>query len=302
MKYKAYKLNFTTAVHFGEKTLTDTNISLHADTLFSALCIEAVKMDRIDKLYEAAKKRNILLSDLLPYRNDTYYIPKPILHIDSDRESNSVLKKKLKKTKYIASNFMDEYMCGNVQQEQLEESFGTKAGRVYAATPYLEDAKPYHVETFSFDKDCGLYAIVGYEGDDELSLIEELLDMLSFVGIGGKKSSGLGKFVLKTAKLPNEILQKLEDKSASRYMSLSVCLPKDDELDNALIDAQYMMIKRSGFIYSDTYADVAVKKNDLYVMDAGSTFATRFEGDVYDVSSQGSHVVYRYAKPMFIGV
>lgn len=302
MKYISYKLDFTTAVHFGEKTLADTNISLHADTLFSALCIEAVKMGKIDELYDATKKGDILLSDLLPYKNNTYYIPKPILHIVSDNEADSVLKKKLKNTKYIASECIEDYLRGNVQKDQLSESFGRKTGRVYAATPSFEDAKPYHVETFSFDKDSGLYVIVGYKNDNDLYLIEGLLDMLSFVGIGGKRSSGLGKFELKTSNMPSKIVQRLEDKTEGRCMSLSICLPKDNELDNALIDAQYMMIKRSGFIYSDTYADTSVKKNDLYVMDAGSTFVSRFEGDIYDVSSKGSHPVYRYAKPMFIGV
>lgn len=35
---------------------------------------------------------------------------------------------------------------------------------------------------------------------------------------------------------------------------------------------------------------------------AGSTFTKDFLGDVYDVSNNGRHSVYRYAKPMLMGV
>ena len=44
------------------------------------------------------------------------------------------------------------------------------------------------------------------------------------------------------------------------------------------------------------------RKNDLYVFSAGSTFTKDFSGDVYDVSNNGRHSVYRYAKPMLMGV
>lgn len=52
MKYKAYKLKFSTGVHFGKGTLEDTAYAFCADTLFSALCIEAVKdsTERLERL------------------------------------------------------------------------------------------------------------------------------------------------------------------------------------------------------------------------------------------------------------
>ena len=43
MEYKAYKLRFLTGVHFGKGSLDDTSYAFCADTLFSALCIEALK-------------------------------------------------------------------------------------------------------------------------------------------------------------------------------------------------------------------------------------------------------------------
>ena len=44
------------------------------------------------------------------------------------------------------------------------------------------------------------------------------------------------------------------------------------------------------------------RKKDLYVFNSGSTFTEKFEGDICDVSSGGAHPVYRYAKPLWLGV
>ena len=85
-------------------------------------------------------------------------------------------------------------------------------------------------------------------------------------------------------------------------MLLSTALPRDEELEKSLEGATYLLEKRSGFVSSDKYADEQRKKKDMYVFMAGSYFVNCFDGDIYDVSEGGSHPVYRYAKPMFMGV
>ena len=67
-------------------------------------------------------------------------------------------------------------------------------------------------------------------------------------------------------------------------MLLSVALPADDELENALENASYLLEKRSGFVASSDYAEEWRKKKDLYVFTAGSCFVNCFAGDIYDVS------------------
>ena len=52
MVYQLYKLEFLNNVHFGKNSLNDAEISFSADTLFSALCIEALKSGELKKLYE----------------------------------------------------------------------------------------------------------------------------------------------------------------------------------------------------------------------------------------------------------
>ena len=85
-------------------------------------------------------------------------------------------------------------------------------------------------------------------------------------------------------------------------MLMSLALPKDEELEDALQGASYQLVKKSGFVASDTYAPQQMRKKDLYVFKAGSCFQHSFQGDLWDVSEAGMHPVYRYAKGMFLGV
>ena len=85
-------------------------------------------------------------------------------------------------------------------------------------------------------------------------------------------------------------------------MSLSVCLPKDAELDEVMGGASYMTVRRGGWVSSTTYADTLRKKKEIYMLAAGSVFDRRFEGGIYDVSDGGRHPVYRYGKPMLMAV
>jgi CRISPR-associated protein Csm4 len=86
-------------------------------------------------------------------------------------------------------------------------------------------------------------------------------------------------------------------------MTLSVCLPANDELNDALLDgASYLLLRRGGFVYSETYAAEPLRKRDFYKFSAGSLFEHPFSGDVFDVSNGAGHPVYSYAKPLFIGV
>ena len=48
MKYQFLKLQFQTAVHFGDGGLTTCENIIPADTLFSALCCEAAKIGAFD--------------------------------------------------------------------------------------------------------------------------------------------------------------------------------------------------------------------------------------------------------------
>ena len=308
MNYKVYKLDFRGTIHLGKSSLEDGEYTFCADTLFSALCHEAVKLgeDGIEKLYKYVMDGKLLFSDAFPYEGKNYYLPKPMLHIESQNEKgNSIVKKAYKKLKYIPVTQIENYLNGTydvLHTDSLKE-LGHFEMKVSASIRGEEETKPYRIGCYRFNEGNGLYIIVAYESDEILEFTEKLLENLSYSGIGGKRASGMGRFVLLYGKLDENVEKRLNNKECNKYMTLSVSLPKEDELEKALEDAEYSLIRRSGFVLSDTYSSEQMRKKDLYVLKAGACVNTCYEGNVYDVSDKpGKHPVYKYAKPLFLGV
>lgn len=307
MEYRIYKLRFKGMVHLGNTGLEDANHFFYADTLFSALCHEAIKAgnDSLERLYELAHSGRLGFSDAFPYIGNEYYIPKPYLKIESDNMSgDSNVKKAYKKLKYIPVSELGAYLKGeyDVLNTEASNTFGKSQLKTSVSIRGEDETQPYRVGMYSFNENSGLYIIVSYDSDDTIDFAEQLLESLSYSGIGGKRNSGLGRFDLVNASIPDVLKERL-DADGKTYMVISACLPKDGELDTSMTGAHYALIKRSGFVMSDTYADEQMRKRDIYIFKSGSCFSNKFEGDIYDVSTaSGRHPVYRYAKPMFLEV
>lgn len=304
-----FKLNFKTPVHFGSGRLGSSENFIFADTLFSALYKEAIKIygdEETDSLRILADESNFLISDLFPFINNTLFIPKPFAPIESDKQGDSIIKKKFKKMKFLPIEDLTDYLNGNYipdKSVELLNTLGKKSVNAKVKINENEDNKPYNVGIFTFDnsdKETGLYFIAFVNAQKE-NMIFNLMDSLSYTGLGGKLSSGLGKFDYTYEKIP-QIFAERFDGIYKRYMTLSISLPTDDELSNSMRNANYEIVKRSGFVSSETYSSNPQRKNNLYCFKSGSVFENRFDGGIYDVSGQGNHAVYRYAKPMFLGM
>lgn len=68
-------------------------ISFCADTLFSALYMEAMKLGAAEEFYTQAQAGKLLFSDAFPYIGDQYLLPKPMLYVEPKEKGNSVDKK-----------------------------------------------------------------------------------------------------------------------------------------------------------------------------------------------------------------
>lgn len=302
MEYSIYKLDFHTGVHLGNGMLNDSDYTFGADQLFSALYIEGIKLCCEQKFYSMVHEGRLLFSDTFPYVGKQYMVPKPMLYVEPVKRGSSEQKKIYKKMKFIPVDSLEAFFNGTQDfSYDPMENYGYFEQQPMACVRRDEETKPFRVGTFYYAKDCGLYVIAAHESSEEKYMLEELLEALSYTGIGGKKMSGLGKFTLRPAKLPEIFSKYLQQDSGVRLL-LSTALPKEDELSEALDGASYKLIKRSGFVASTEYAPESRKKRDLYVCSAGSCFKHCFKGDIYDVSDGGNHSVYRYAKPLFMGV
>lgn len=318
MEYKIFKFTFKSGVHIGDGSLDGTGINLRADTLFSALCIEALKSggpDLLNSLVLSARSGEMLLSDAFPFIGDEYYLPKPVYGFLSERgKTDSQTKKAFKNLKYISIDTVDDYLNGEFDKNTAVyisdklSKLGAQniMARVAVRSPegVGEDANgdplPYHVGIYRFAANAGLYVIAG-GGRESFALLKKLLSHLANSGIGGKRSSGLGRFTVSEAALPDGIQERFEEPHPA-YMTLSVSLPTDAEIQKTLEEASYTLLRRSGFVFSENYAETPLRKNDLFVLGSGCVVRHKYGGDIYDVSNKGAHPVYRYAKGLFYGV
>ena len=111
----------------------------------------------------------------------------------------------------------------------------------------------------------------------------------------------MGRFKCRVCDIPREMKEQLT-KKASMHLLLSTALPEDEELEDILKGATYSLLKRSGFIDSQTYAAQQMRKSDIYVFSAGSCFVNTFKGKVIEERNGGTHPIFRYAKAFFMGV
>ena len=171
-------------------------------------------------------------------------------------------------------------------------------------------SRPYYVHQIQFTKEAGLYGIIGYEEDEDLDGLITLLESLGLSGIGGKRSSGYGKFHFREDPIEMDELGIYEDDGilyrgltltgASRYMCLSVLLPSPAEVADVQ-KGQFALCRRSGFLSPD--GSRMQKKNDIYMIQAGSCFPQKIAGSMADVGGQDmTHPVWRYGKGLYVGL
>lgn len=310
MEFAIYRLRFQTGVHFGAGALWDGRSTLPADTFFSALCKEALALEGeegIQTLVSAVREGVFRLSDLFPFVGDELYLPKPLYPVSSEQEGDSIVKKSFKKLKYIPVSKWEIYLRGELDPVAEAEKFqrlGTYTLRSMAASRAPEklesgDMLPYSVGVYQFRAGNGLYLIAGFGKHGIQERFDALLHSLSYSGIGGKRSAGLGRFTAERAALPVVLERKLNG-GKTPCTTLSVCMAAPAELETVMNGAQYLLMKRSGFVASETYAPELRKKKDFYSFCAGSCFQKRFPGDIYDVGGSGAHPVYRYAAALWM--
>lgn len=310
MDYFLYKLKFTTPLHIGKSaggsSLDDGQMTIHADTIFAALCAEAVKVGKIEELFTLFNDNLVTISDALPYQDEELYLPKPILFMDKEKETTDTRNKKaLKNLDYIPVNKFAKYLQSINQADFALEEYANNFGSIRVHTRVTKDQSPplpYHVAAFSFNPGCGLYIIVQSAASAGIELFTLLLERLGLSGIGGKQSSGLGKFEIRATTIPEKLIRMLNAENTSYQMLLGTYLPPDEQVETALEGAWYTLLRRGGFVRSSTYAPGQLKKRTIYMLGAGSCLKKRVPGAIFDLADNGSHPVWRSGKTLFMGV
>ena len=315
MNYCIYKMRFSTPLHCGRGDgavdLTNNAMTLKADTLFSALCSEADISNCADELISAFKNGDILLSDTFPFYDEQLYLPVPICPLKPDVKFDVGNRKKIKAVKWLPacdeafSGFHNYINSGNMfSTDNIKTSFAKqKTDAKNCIGSGNDDTKPFDVSSIEFEDKCGLYGIIACSSQEIADMIISLLKRTGISGIGGQVSRGYGKFSLELISNDNEyagfITNGLENDSSS-FVLLTSSLPNENELEMCLEGAYFNLIRRGGLSYS--LRGSMVKKHTQYYLSSGSVLKHRFSGDIYTVGKNEKHDIYRYSKPLLLGV
>ena len=335
MSYLLYKLRFPNGIHIGTasgNTLEETMISVYSDTFYSALYNEYMKLYNNDELYKISESGDFLVSDLLPFKekediSTDFYLPKPFISIQRDettKEKNDeevIDRKKVKATNFIPADKLKEYFSflkTGKNFPEIDDDFGKK--ELYTKNKVSlknEDTKLYNIEVFKFNEKSGLYFIVKLPKDEKWQeIFENILESLSLTGIGGKKNSGFGQFIIKEDAMIFDGLnfEKFESESdvfinralysdEEKFFSISSYSPKMEEIEKLKeSENYYQLIKRSGFVNSSLYSEQAEKRKQVYMLSSGSVLSFKPEGKMLDLNLHGKHSIYRMGKPIVLGV
>lgn len=327
MMYYIFTLKFLTPVHFGDTanggSLDKFSFQCSADTLFAALCNEAANKgsNTVETLVKKTAEGKIVFSSLFPYwrtaDDDLYfYLPKPLLKLEQEEQQSAksfeeikqlaTKLKKQKKSTYIRASQINSLLESGGSDRQFavpEFAAPLVAGRVALRE---EKPLPYYVGSYVFSEHSGLYFILGVEHEEEFTFIKDLLLSLGYSGIGGKRSSGYGKFELADNDLMlyddgTAIALMLYNEKSKYQMCLAPVCPRVDEID-VVKQGSYKLIKRGGFIASSAAKD-NIKRNSIYMLQEGSCFPERLRGQMLQQTVDGlAHDVYRDGIGMFVGL
>lgn len=331
MKYYVLRLKFLTSVHFGtaenKKSGNLQSFNCCADTFFSALATEAAALDTqlCESFIAAAQEGSLLFSDLLPYYSgaeDELYVPVPCYRREYANTLNFNLsfkdlclqyeaRREHENLAYIRAGavkaFIQPLTDGNVP-EQEKHRFGWSG--VQRRMDFRNGGSAYYVSNYSFAAGAGLYCIVALKDDSLLEPLLKTVELLGLGGIGGRRSSGFGKFVLRDKPLElaedcggdaGVLYKLLNSENAGVQMTLSVLCPVTGQID-AVKEGSFVLLRRSGFAYNHE-AGCYEKRSNVYMIKAGACFGKRVDGQVLELAAQGAgHAVYRYGKAMYMGL
>jgi CRISPR-associated protein Csm4 len=146
---------------------------------------------------------------------------------------------------------------------------------------------------------------------DNVALADEVaadIKQLGEIGLGGRRSRGLGKFVVNDgavidiADSADKNLKIFLQENGTDWLLLSTALPAEGEY-GALAETSFSLLKRSGFVSSYTHSLSALRRKDVFAVKSGALFKKTFCGCVVNVSPpDGMHPVFRNLKAFWCGV
>lgn len=347
MKWYHVKLRFTAPVRFGSDVarinLENAKLLLHADTLFSALCNVWMKyrvplpasIDDFGAVFTGDAP--FRLSSGFPYvagrtpgRTD-FFLPRPALSTPHLAGDVSTLQRRrwskvLKRARYVRHDHFRRWLGTSsfLHPNWEPELEGWTRAVVEETRPqHAQDrltaaSALFHVGRYVFDPeaDAGLYVLVAVADDAWADALDAGFRLLSRDGVGGERSSGLGRFrsdgdYARLLPLPSRLDYLTQTPTGDApYVALGPYLPTASE--RAAIQARigdhddvaYSLLPRRGWTFSTT-TRMQVKRKSVHTFAEGSTFggqAGPLGGQCVDLHPDDAfpHAVWRLCAPLSV--
>ncbi len=340
------RLKFLSPLHISARGVQFEQVSqiIHSDTLFGAL-VNAWSLlypEDVPAFFtEASNGPPFLLSSAFPYFKDWEFFPRPLsLRLTAETKpekrvaSPPDLFKKFKRVQFLESRVFFDFIKAP-EQLQFHPEHTLADSKFWLAQPppdsdyfilrqeemprvvidrYTNAANQYFVSELHFedrgkDEHGGLFFLARFLQEQEIWKNKFLaaLRLLGDEGLGLDRSSGKGLF--EVAKADPFIIP--EPETATRFATLSLFHPTDDEVKSALLDAaSYELVQRSGWVTTPGRA-TPYRRQTLTMFAEGSVFtgslAQRY-GDMPLVLKKNPAVknlrndVYRYGYAFPVGI
>ena len=280
-RYKIIKLCNLSPLHIGtghDDCSTSSN-ELPSDTLSAALV--AMKAQLNDSIDAQAFMESFVISSAFPFIGKQLFLPKPMGRLLVQRCNEELIRKKLKKVKYIEFSQWKEVIRGkalDIEEKQLSGEFlldkegNHKKPYIYQVNERVAvsrdggDATPFYFKWQYHSPDAGLFCLIDCS-EDAFAEIKKLFELLGETGIGSDKSVGGGKFEIAADEIE---LPEVQD--ADSTLLLSYYIPTKEEIEQIDLEAsQYEITKRGGYMAgSSVPAFQHLLKKTVYMIKSGS--------------------------------
>lgn len=305
------KLIPASPLHLGTRDLLEeTSEYIHSDTLFSAFC-NAYRLlygkEELDNLLKGFVEKNppFLLSSAFPFYRENYLFPLPK---STNLSEYSEDKKRFKKVKFVSQTIFEKILANEDVSADIKKYFLIQGGMVHLDEEVDEDfiiwqvketprvtidrlnsaSEIFHVTELVLSRDCGLFFLADFKGNNLIKKFKATINLLSQEGIGGERTSGKGIF-----KKPVFQEFSLKTNPSDSHITLSLCFPSKEE-SKRLVEGHYELVKRRGWVYSLDSKNRRTK--GIRMIKEGSVYRGKIEGMLKDVTPDGftSHHVYKY--------
>ena len=334
--YTVYRLTFRKQLHLGRSTgaaqagslgLEKTACYIPADVLFSAICemwrqfYDAKSLTVfLDGYTQAAAELPFMLTSAFPFAGDVYFFPKPLTFTHPSKESKSVA--------FVSQSCFESIISGNTPE--FDKNDLVNGGEVWMSREEKErlqtsnkdniriwetltrprvtigsrsaGSEIWHVQSVTFDTDCGLWFTARFDSEATQQKIETLLRVLGDSGIGGERNAGYGMFDFKTQQVDFEMSTPA---AGDAFVTLSPICPKSpNQLEHLLSrdDIAYDLHTSTGWV---NRAGNAASRKAVNRFVEGSVLhaSARQIGCFVNLTPDNwAHPVYRYGYAWQVGI